>query len=132
MNDFDSVIDNNTEKIEYIGGAIRDNQSDKLRIDLIPEYSLYRLARHYQNGAKKYAERNWEKGLPLSTFIASAKRHLMMVDMGDKSEDHEIAVAWNMFGLAWTKRMIEIGELPPELDDVSYTHSINKLMITNE
>ena len=62
---------------------------------------LLRLARHYENGAKKYDERNWEKGIPASRFADSALRHMFKYMDGQDDEDHLIAAIWNLCGLAW-------------------------------
>ena len=35
----------------------------KGRCDLLPPNALLRLARHFENGSKKYGDRNWEKGI---------------------------------------------------------------------
>ena len=60
------------------------------------------LAEHYEEGAKKYAERNWEKGMPYHCFIDSGIRHLTKYFRGDQDEPHDRAFLWNMFGLIWT------------------------------
>lgn len=78
-------------------GAVRDTREGKGRYDLISPFALRRLAIHYQNGAAKYADRNWEKGMAVSRFLDSAKRHLESYHMGDTSEDHLAAAAWNIF-----------------------------------
>lgn len=62
---FDAVKDHGGEKKEFRTGAVREVPKGKGRFDLLPPYPLMRLAKHYENGATKYAERNWEKGLPL-------------------------------------------------------------------
>jgi hypothetical protein len=54
--------------------AMRFNQN-KLRFDLLPEFAMTKLAEVMQVGALKYAERNWEKGLPWMSCYASLRRH---------------------------------------------------------
>ena len=97
---------------EFASGAIKDIPGNKGRCDLLPACSILRLARHYENGAKKYPERNWEKGLPIHCFIDSAIRHIMNYLDGEKSEDHLAAAAWNILGAMWTE------EKKPELQDI--------------
>lgn len=80
-------------------GARRDTQDGKPRYDLIPLHPLNRLAMHYTNGAVKYGEHNWTKGLPISRFYASLFRHLIAFAEGDETEDHLAAVAWNAFAI---------------------------------
>lgn len=54
--------------------AIKDD-TEKLRYDLIPSYALEELAKVYTYGAKKYAPRNWEKGLKFSRLFSALMRH---------------------------------------------------------
>ena len=70
------------------------------------------------NGAIKYKDRNWEKGMPLSVYLDSAERHLTKFREGHREEDHMSAVAWNAFGLIHTQEMIKRGLLPKEFDDL--------------
>jgi hypothetical protein len=58
---------------------------------------LERLAQHYANGAKKYAEHNWAKGIPYSHCMDSLMRHVIAYMKCDKTEDHLAAIAWNAF-----------------------------------
>ena len=60
------------------------------------------LSVHYKNGALKYAERNWEKGLPVHSFIDSAIRHLCKEILGWTDEPHLIACVWNIVGALYT------------------------------
>lgn len=96
MSSFTSVADSGVRE-PHPTGAVRDTRDGKGRYDLISPFALARLARHYQNGAAKYQDRNWEKGMAISRFLDSAKRHLEAFHMGDASEDHLAAAAWNIF-----------------------------------
>ena len=49
---------------------------DKLRFDLIPPEALEELARVLTFGAKKYSDRNWEKGMNWGRMFGAASRHL--------------------------------------------------------
>lgn len=51
------------------------HDADKPRYDLIPPEALDGLARMYALGAKKYADRNWEKGFKWSRVFAAMMRH---------------------------------------------------------
>lgn len=48
----------------------------KLRMDLIPTTPERMIAEVLTHGAKKYGDRNWEKGMNYSRFYAAARRHL--------------------------------------------------------
>lgn len=101
-------------------GAHRDTRKGKGRFDLIPPHGLIRLARHYENGALKYTDDNWRKGLPQKRYCDSAMRHMVKYLGGDRTEDHLAAVAWNVFAMMHQEEMIERGLLDPKLDDMKY------------
>jgi len=66
--------------------ALRYNQG-KLRFDLIaPEMDLA-LAKVLTYGATKYKDRNWEMGLPITNYLASAKRHLNKFELGEDIDE---------------------------------------------
>ena len=67
----------------------------------IAEYML-EVAIHFEEGAKKYGEHNWEKGLPLNSYVDSATRHLMKHISGMTDERHDRAFIWNMLAYAYT------------------------------
>ena len=74
---------------------------------------LIEVSKHYEAGAKKYAERNWEKGIPLHCYIDSGVRHYLKYLRGDKDEPHDRAFIWNMLGALWTqKNKPELIDLP--------------------
>jgi len=114
---FDRVKDSG-ERQDFGTGSVRDTNEGKGRFDLIPPYAMFRLARHFQNGAIKYKENNWAEGQGLKRYFDSAERHLNKVKMGLKDEDHLIAAAWNILCLVETQKLIEVGKLPKELDDL--------------
>ena len=114
---FDTVNDSG-EREEFGTGSLRDTREGKGRYDLISPIGLHRLAQHYENGAKKYGDRNWEKGQPVSRYIDSGIRHFFKYLAGERDEDHLSAAAWNAFGAVHTIEKVSRGELPPELDDV--------------
>lgn len=84
------------ERNVFSTGAEREPETGRGRYDLISPIMLRRLAIHYENGAGKYAPRNWEKGLSVSRCINSCKRHIDGFIMGDKVEDHLAAAIWNI------------------------------------
>lgn len=90
------VVKDSGQRQNFETGAKRDTQDGKPRFDLVPPLALQRVAMHYTNGAKKYDEHNWVKGIPRSRCIASALRHLYQLIMGDRTEDHASAVVFNM------------------------------------
>jgi hypothetical protein len=115
--EFDSVKDSGKRR-EFSTGSVRDVREGKGRYDLIPPYSLQRLAKHYENGANKYGDRNWEKGQPLASYVDSLIRHGQDYLAGDRSEDHLAAVAWNAFAAMWTEEMIRLQKFPQSFNDM--------------
>jgi len=72
------------------------------------------VAKQYEDGARKYADRNWEKGIPVHVFIDSGVRHYLKFLRGDTDEPHDRAFIWNMLGAIWTH------ENKPELIDLPF------------
>jgi hypothetical protein len=103
---------------EFKTGSRRDTREGKGRYDLLPVRAMRRLAVHFQNGAKKYGDRNWEKGQPLSRYMDSAIRHCFDVLVGVTAEDVAAAAAWNVLAFIETCERIKAGELPQELNDL--------------
>lgn len=98
-----SNIKDSGNRRKFSSGAVRDMAEGKGRCDLLPAAALLRLAKHFEAGAKKYGERNWEKGIPLWCFIDSAMRHLLKYMDGQTDEDHLCAAAWNLLCAMWTE-----------------------------
>lgn len=59
------------------------------------------VAKHFEEGAKKYGENNWQKGLPVHCYIDSAVRHYLKWLRGDKDEPHDRAFVWNLMCCIW-------------------------------
>ena len=65
------------------------------------ETMLLELAIHFEEGAEKYGENNWQKGLPVSCYIDSAMRHWLKWRRGDTDERHDRAFVWNIVCCIW-------------------------------
>lgn len=102
----------------FMTGAVRDTAEEKGRFDLLPPYALFRVARHFENGARKYDARNWEKGIHLARYLDSAYRHLLKLLDGSEDEDHASAAIWNLMCFIHTEEAIRQGKLPAELDNL--------------
>ena len=79
------------------------------------ETAFLEVSKHYEEGANKYAERNWEKGIPLHCYIDSAVRHYLKHLRGDDDERHDRAFLWNLLGALWTQSN------KPELIDLPFS-----------
>jgi hypothetical protein len=80
-------------------GAVRDTQDGKPRYELIPVLALRRVAVLYAEGAKKYDDDNWRKGMPFRRFYASLLRHAFAFGAGEEDEDHLAAVVFNALAI---------------------------------
>jgi hypothetical protein len=74
------------------------------RFDLIPAGPLLQLAEHYGIGARKYADRNWERGYAWSLSFAALQRHAWAFWNGEDNDPetqshHMAAVAFHAFAL---------------------------------
>ena len=72
---------------------------------------LLEVAKHFEEGAKKYGDNNWQKGIPVKCYIDSAVRHYLKYIRGDDDEHHDRAFCWNIMCAIWTC------ENKPELND---------------
>lgn len=80
--------------------------------------SVISLSKHFEQGAQKYGERNWEKGIPLHFYIDSALRHYMKIKAGFEDENHHLACLWNLVCAIW---VVELGE--DKLFDLPYSQA---------
>jgi len=88
--------------------------------------AMLETAKQYEDGAKKYDDRNWEKGMHVHCFIDSAGRHYLKYCRGDKDEPHDRAVLWNLFGAIWTI------ENHPDLLDIEFRGNVSESTTTKE
>lgn len=72
---------------------------------------LLEVAKHFEEGAKKYGDDNWRKGIPAHVYIDSAVRHYLKFLAHWNDEPHDRAVAWNLMCCIWTC------DNKPELND---------------
>ena len=115
------------ERQQFTTGAVRDAAKGKCRPDLISPYADKREGDWMRRGAEKYAERNWEAGMPISRCVASLRRHLMAYMMGAMDEDHMAAVRTNASFILHYEEMMARGLLPKELNDMpKYEQKVTK------
>ena len=65
------------------------------------ETMLLEAAIHFEEGAKKYGDHNWQKGIPVNCYLDSAIRHYLKWRRGDKDEHHDRAFVWNIMCCIW-------------------------------
>lgn len=106
------MIKDSGERTEFNTGAVRDMHSGKGDMLSLPMAALLRLSLLYEEGAKKYGRFNYLKGIPVSSFIDSAERHLAKYIAGWDDEDHLAAAAFNILGA------LQMEEENPEMCDL--------------
>lgn len=116
-------------RLNYIDEYIRTGNKGSLQ-KVIADFSLehfdncytamLEVAKHYEDGCRKYGERNWERGIPLHCYIDSGVRHYIKYLRGDKDEPHDRAFLWNMLGALWTH------ENKPGLIDLPFVQNNEK------
>ena len=70
------------------------------RFALLPYDALWKIAEHYGKGAKKYEDRNWERGYKWSLSADALQRHFAAWWQGEDYDPetgslHIVAVAWH-------------------------------------
>lgn len=106
------MIKDSGNRRNFETGAVRDMAEGKGDMVSLPANAILRLSKHYENGAKKYGRWNYQKGIPVSSFIDSALRHLFKYLAGYDDEPHLDAAAFNILGA------MEMEEKHPELQDL--------------
>lgn len=89
----------NTSKVMYLNVALHHFL---LQIGWNIHTMILEVAKHFEEGAKKYGENNWRKGIPVRCYIDSAVRHYLKWLRGDQDEPHDRAFCWNIICAIWT------------------------------
>lgn len=102
---------------EHKSGAVREAKEGMGRFDCLPWPAIQRLAKQYEGGAEVHGAWNWRKGIPQTSYLSSALRHLMKYSEGWEDEDHLAAVMFNICGLITLEHDVSRGTVPAELLD---------------
>ena len=108
------ILDSGERREFGVNGAVRDMSEGKGDMASVPWESILRLSKHYEEGAKKYTRWNFRagSGIPLSSYMDSAMRHLAKYMSGCDDEDHLSAAAFNILGA------MLVEQLTPEMIDI--------------
>lgn len=93
------------DKVAYSTGAVRSPDREGERYDLISPVGLRRIAQTCHEGAQKYSDYNWEKGMPISDMLNHAISHIYAYLSGDRLEDHLAHAAWNLLGACHSEEL---------------------------
>ena len=109
--------------VGYLFSALRVFQRH-INIDNVT--MVLEVSKHFEEGAKKYGEDNWQKGIPTHCYIDSAIRHYLKWLRGDKDEPHDRAFCWNILCCIWT--CIH----KPELNDYCKTDNADHCVVCGD
>ena len=112
------MIHDSGERQSETTGALSDPSNSEVAFELLSPFSLTRLAQWLGLGAKKYAPRNWEKGIKYSVCVGKLLRHLFKWQLDYTDEDHLAAVGFWWHALVHYEEQIKTGLLPKELNDL--------------
>ena len=98
----------NKKDKHYLYEALR--QAIKKIYDGKTAHAMLEVAHHFEEGAKKYGDNNWQKGIPVDRYIDSTVRHYLKWLDGWTDEPHDRATLWNLMCCIWTIEHIEEGE----------------------
>ena len=85
----------------------------KLRYDLLPPDILEQVVQIFTDGAEKYGDRNWERGMSWGRVYAAAQRHQAQFWQGNEFDDESghnhlaHAIVNLMFLLAYCDRGLD-------------------------
>lgn len=86
------------------------------RYDLIPVGPLRLVAKHYGLGARKYADRNWEKGYDWSLSYAALQRHATQF-WGGEDVDEELGSPHLAAVIFHAMALLEFAQTRPDYDN---------------
>lgn len=123
IQEFADVVKQGIEHSKKLNEAVKDDDN-KPRYDLLPPNALSELVAVYTMGAKKYAPRNWEKGLRWGRVFAALMRHAWAWWGGEKCDkesglNHMAHVAWCALAL------VEYGQTNKGQDDRPVSESVS-------
>ena len=109
-----------TEAMKYDG--------EKVRLDLLPADPIIDVGKVLTYGAKKYSERNWEKGLAWSRCYGAALRHLLAWHKGETT-DPETGLNHLAHAACEILFLLEFSRTHPELDDRPSSLTLRRLIV---
>jgi len=107
------VTKDSGKRVDFDSGMRRDTDEGKPRYDLIDRPMLRRWADLMARGAEKYGEDNWRlanSDAEARRFKASAFRHFMQWQNGERDEDHAAAVLFNIAAYEFVRAKLEVAE----------------------
>ena len=83
-------------------------------------FGLKQVSKHYEAGAQKYGENNWQLGQPMSVLLDSGMRHNVKAISEITDEPHCRAAAWNYLCAIWTEmNKPELQNIPTRMSNAA-------------
>ncbi len=102
------------EWYETLANGAKQSKVDA-RFDLIPALAEERLAEVLGFGASKYGSENW-RGIPASSHLNHARRHLVLFKKGDQAEDHVGHALCRI--VMWAEQVLQGQQSPGHLNPI--------------
>ena len=100
------------KKIKYKEATKHDQ--NKIRLELLPPEMLFETGKILTFGAKKYGDRNWEKGFKWSRLFGALNRHIWAwwngEDKDPETNESHLSHAMCMLTFLLTHEKRKIGE----------------------
>ncbi len=103
------------EEAKALSGGVKFD-AEKPRTDLISPIAMFSLARVLTFGAKKYAARNWEKGIPWTRIIGAILRHTWAY-LGGETHDPETGESHMSHVMCEAMFLVHFEQTRKEFDD---------------
>ena len=94
------------DALAYLGAAKPARLDCPNFVPLFPNLStlIIEVSKQFEDGARKYGDNNWRKGIPARCYLDSATRHYLKHLRGDHDEPHDRAACWNIICMIWELR----------------------------
>lgn len=90
---------------ELLFAAIEHDTDVGISVGELSPTGVQCISEACHEGAAKYSDFNWERGMPVHDLLNHAVRHLMLYKSGDQSEEHLAHAAWNLFAAMHSERL---------------------------
>lgn len=90
---------------ELLFAAIEHDADVTISVGELSPTGVQGIAEACHEGAAKYSDFNWERGMPCHDLLNHAVRHLMLYKSDDQSEEHLAHAAWNLFAAMHSEQL---------------------------
>jgi len=99
-------------------GAARDTQEGKPNFyECLSPFAVWRYGEYMAVASAKYGDGNWQKGIPIESYMKSLERHFLKLKMqlaydydAEPGVDHAAAIMFNVMGLMHVQELAKRGQ----------------------